>query len=685
MLKLQKLKIMNMGRFVEEQELDFSILGSLTQIDGKNNNTNGSSGSGKSTVFNAIEFLLGLNDIPVSTLQSRLTKEPITVSGTFLWNNTEIEIVRSKKGLKIVLPEEIIEGSSKLTEERLDQIIGMPRDLFRKTIIKRQREGGFFLDFTPKETYQFLTDCLGLSYLNKKEEIVSKKIKELIEKRISLENSKNSKLSALDATLFGIKNIGTGPIKEIDQSTILELKSKSEQSKSTLSVLQNMHSTQLLELEKERPNIVSETFDRTLWDNLLSKQKSIESQISQILSSEKDRQTTVRSNISAINSELQKLNYKILDSEKSKQEAVSNANQIKKIRLSICPTCDQGWVTETAKAKESELLIKMKDLKAKIDDGELAKSQVVEFQNTLNDLTNSLVPIVDPKIPILNEDLKSVQQQILEQKSLSDEFVLSVNTKNKLLLSQFKQKYDELVSKQRSESQLLLGQKEMDENIFKNALYAFKTYEELKKTYDTTLLGLKHKEQEYVSSINAIDLDLQDIVKETEIAEEIKRALKLFTSISFDDTLEDISDNATKLIRGIPNMANATIQLEGTKETKEGKIKEEVNAVISMDGEIGVPIKSLSGGERSSVDLAVDLAVIDVIESRTGLGSNIFVLDEPFIGMDAVSIEMVIEMLTNLNINKSLIIVDHNDIIKQMMTNKIIVERTGQHSKIMVG
>jgi DNA repair ATPase RecN len=50
---------------------------------GQNNNTGGSSGAGKSTVFNALDFLLGLNDLPVTVLQSRLTKSGISVIGEF--------------------------------------------------------------------------------------------------------------------------------------------------------------------------------------------------------------------------------------------------------------------------------------------------------------------------------------------------------------------------------------------------------------------------------------------------------------------------------------------------------------------------------------------------------------------------------------------------------------------------
>ena len=158
--------------------------------------------------------------------------------------------------------------------------------------------------------------------------------------------------------------------------------------------------------------------------------------------------------------------------------------------------------------------------------------------------------------------------------------------------------------------------------------------------------------------------------------------MKTFISCSFDDALESIGEAATKIIRCIPTMSNATIQFEGQKETQDGKVKEEVNAVISMDGDIGIPIKSLSGGERSSVDLAVDLAVIDFVESESAKGIDVFILDEPFTGLDTVSIEMALEVLKNSNSTKKLIVVDHNPEVKQMVSNRLVVVRDGSSSTI---
>jgi DNA repair exonuclease SbcCD ATPase subunit len=156
---------------------------------------------------------------------------------------------------------------------------------------------------------------------------------------------------------------------------------------------------------------------------------------------------------------------------------------------------------------------------------------------------------------------------------------------------------------------------------------------------------LRVQESAYQSEIRDISIELAAVIHDIESYEELKRATKSYLSCSFDEALETISENATRLVRCIPNMANATIQLMGVWETKEGKVKEEVNAVLNLDGDENIDIRSLCGGERSAIDLAVDLSAIELIENKANKGINIFVLDEPFNGLDTVCIEMALEVL----------------------------------------
>ena len=111
-----------------------------------------------------------------------------------------------------------------------------------------------------------------------------------------------------------------------------------------------------------------------------------------------------------------------------------------------------------------------------------------------------------------------------------------------------------------------------------------------------------------------------------------------------------------------------------------GAVKEMVNAIIDNDGELEIPIKSLSGGERSAVDLAIDLAVCEMIQEKANKGIDVLILDEPFSGLDSIGIEQALEMLKTLD--KRILIVEHNNIAKEMIPDKLTVIRDGDTSYI---
>jgi DNA repair exonuclease SbcCD ATPase subunit len=234
------------------------------------------------------------------------------------------------------------------------------------------------------------------------------------------------------------------------------------------------------------------------------------------------------------------------------------------------------------------------------------------------------------------------------------------------------------------DAEQLRGQANLDQKILEGAVSKLKSFDEAKRRYEHSHLSLMAQEHKYKIQMEALSEEIKVLDHDIESYEELKRAVKSYLSCSFDEALETISENSTRLVRSVPNMANATIQLMGVWETKEGKVKEEVNAVLNLDGDENIDIRSLCGGERSAIDLAVDLSVIELIENKTNKGINVFVLDEPFTGLDTVCIEMALEVLKNASPDKKLLIVDHNPIIKEFVNSSVItVVRDGNESKIL--
>ena len=76
-IKLLSFEFKGIGRFVSKQSVTLHDRKFLIQMDGRRLDYSGSSGAGKSTVFKANDYILGLNTTPATVLQSRLSKDTI--------------------------------------------------------------------------------------------------------------------------------------------------------------------------------------------------------------------------------------------------------------------------------------------------------------------------------------------------------------------------------------------------------------------------------------------------------------------------------------------------------------------------------------------------------------------------------------------------------------------------------
>jgi hypothetical protein len=717
-LKLKRLHVRGVGRFVDLQTIDFEALGNFIQVDGNNKNTGGSSGSAKTTLFNAHDYLLGVSDVPATILQSRLTKEGMFVQGDYDWDGKELSIARGKKeGLVITIDGEVKTGSIKLLEEEIDKILAVPRELFRQMFHKRQFSRGFFLSMTPKETYEFLTSCLNLEKEKLKVDGLEKKIKELTDSISSLSQILEVQKQGKRAVEDSLMSLGLGPVKDMHEEVVDALANKMHTSKQNYLLIEGQHGIQLEELVKTRPSysavpFIAESFtpvqfDRNVLNQCEEGMKVLGNRMSAAVKAENDRQNFVNLEISNQKTLLADYSKAVADGERARTEAELKAAQIKSIRDSMCPTCEQTWANQKAKDQEAKLLNDVLALKQLITTGAESKQMVEIIKNKIAAL------VLDATLKKSQEflDIESAQSRLnrmifdekrkeadysieqgkckqehdMGQRNKSQEHNAAESAKNHAIMAGYVAKEDELRSRHKAELQQTAGQLDIDTRAHMAAIERLRAYNTAKATYDASVARMKVQHDDYAKAVEALDTELSGATGELILAEEAKRAVKSYISRSFDEALDTISEMTTRIIRHIPNMANATVQLEGLRETKEGKVKEEVNAVINMDGDEGIPLKSLSGGEGSALHLAVDLSVIDLIEQRTAKGINIFILDEPFTGMDTVCIEMALEVLKNSNTNKKLIIVDHNPEVKQMVQSRLIVVRDGTTSKVEQG
>jgi len=678
-LKLKKLIISNVGRFVGSHEITFEGRSNLIQIDALNKNTNGSSGSGKSTIFNSLEYLLGTNSLPTTVLQSRLTKNPMSVQGEFDYDGKNLIIKRSKsEGLSIVIDGvEIVSGSNKAAEEKLDEILGIPRDLLRKMIHKRQKEGGFFLSLTPKECHAFLAEVLDLKTWSQRLLAAEQDAKKFDQEVQNTQSALEAAKSALEASKASLSMLQE-PSIDWDPSILPALKNNLERS-------ENLLKDENLKLEQalssiERPNpppSVSKDSLKPLYEKItqLKAQESAERKIAM------DKWNLKNKELSELESKVSEYRRIIDNGKLASLKLEEIKSKILSIKNGVCPTCKQPW--HNGHEEISVLITEAKKKTAEIQQAETLEKEIPNILNLIEEKKkeveaarsemstskiSALIQAAEMELKIETEKLEKEQQLLNEAYHRSLELIREQE-------SAIRAKFSEIITNltyNRDEHKRLYLQKSSE-------------YESFKKNME---LFTKNKQ----ALIQAIRVQEQQIIELTEknkkavemraISTEAVKVIRSYMNSLFQDALDNIALKATQILSRIPNMATASIYFEGFKETKSGSIKDEVTAILTMDGEINIPIKSMSGGERTSIDLAVDLAVIDMIEEQAGKGLDIFILDEPFDGLDSICREECLQILQAHITGKRIIIVDHSNETKEMVHETIRVIRDGQESTI---
>lgn len=660
MIELKTLTFKNVRRFTEEQTIDFSDRDKLVQIDGKNNNTGGSSGAGKSTVFIALDYLLGISDIPSTVLQSRLTKDGISVSGTFLVNGKELNILRSKKeGLVVEYDGEAVSGNVKLGEEKLDEIIGIPRSVFKKMIHKKQKEGGFFIDMTGKQTYEFLTSVLNLDKYSEYHDIIAENVrkdhKELDEINVKLQLEKST-LADFERMLSEKKK----PETDVDPNEIERLRKRVDEIDGRKLVIDAGYSSQLSILEE--PQKKTTPYDTSKADSLYLR-----------LEEAKEKMATIIKAQSGIESQMARLPLLEQNAKKKGEEIAELTRQKAEIEKAICPTCEQNWVGETAKAKVDSI--------GRVID--VTSNEILDIKKEL-DKKPELIESVDRLAKMKTaqeEEIKSIDFELQLERNAKSEHDKLESEKYAEEIKAFNKKQIEIQAEHAREVEPLEKEKDLLADRISKLNTKYALYLQASESYESEVSKLKEVIANKTKTIEALAERQEDLKGNTIVADETKRLIKTFILQTFQDTLDTIGEVATEILSGVPNMSNSTIYFEGCKENKDGSIKNEVSGIINMDGE-NVPIKSLSGGERTAIDLAVDLAVIDVIESKAGKGADFYIIDEPFDGLDAVCRENYLEILKQIDTNKKIIMVDHSSELKEMVTDVITVVRDGEFSTI---
>lgn len=625
MYKLKSLKIQNFTRF-SSAEIDFPESGLLL--------VKGASGAGKSSIFHAINFALGICALPATSLPSwggsSLVVE-LELSGP-----KSVLIRKTTKSTNIYVDGVLVSTANKDAEQHLTAIFGADWRTRELLTYRDQLSPVRFSRLSDQEKKSILSGLLGLEIIERELEETGKQVQELSRSCQHME----SYISGLEEGLpQKTEYVNVQSLVDLQAILLSEQRTwDDEQASLSLSMKQKKEAELaplLLELKTEKsrtpPKIPQE---------LLAKKRRLEAAQIHI-------QKEHLKKVLGLESKVLELKKKLAQKpELEKQLAVVLAS-IQKVNSGICYACGQSVATGDSlhglKTLEKELLRKIEELptQGQVDQAAL---EVINLESFPNEELDSVT-----------HDLHKTNTEILDLEKKISAFVSDQKAKiaqiNALIEIRNDLKY--LPKEYPKSGELLeLGRK------IQNA----ESINRLAEAYDAAKAKVEAKRAELLETKVKLNF-----------GEDYRSFLKGFLANIFEEVLLGISAETNKILERLPNTEGVTVRFAMAKDSG----KEAITPIFSFDGnESG--IKSASGGMATAIDLAIDLALAKVVSERKGVSFGWILLDEAFNGFDQDTREAMLTTLSDYASVGLVAVVDHASEAQALFSNVIYVKKEGK-------
>lgn len=560
----------------EHEELDLENLGYVI-VSGVNNyiiDNAKSNGSGKSSIFNAISYVL-----TGETLQGLSNNvENIYSNVNDCWAQLILEvdgqefsikrIKTPKQDLKIFLNDIDVSGkgireSSIILKKYLPDLNST---LLGSIIMLGQGLPCKFTDGHPgkrKEKLELLT----------KSDYMIQLIREKLDTRRQYLCSKLKEHEGLIIANESEKKVYKKQLIDItNELTIIKkynnIEKSIEELKKTISELNSF-------IEKNKTEQIQLELDI---DNLSQKQLELTKNFNALLSERTEN----------IDSELTNLSIDIQIFKKELQTCLGD----------VCPTCgqpipknmriDTAEKTKQLRTKEQayiELCKKENSIKDKLSE---------EYNKSINDLKNSISQLTKVKAGLKANEAEYLNKLTKEQQNL-------------FKLINLKDSYDKLIA---SADTINIKISQLDDAINNIQVQIIEDNERLQ--INTNLISLTKREFRGVL--------LESVIKYIDLK------VKQYSKAVFDTELLSFSLNDNYID-------------------------------IIYDGKY---YEALSGGEQQKVDIIVQLALRDLLNTQLGINCNILVIDEAFDFLDTIGCRKILDLITNLSNIESVFIISHH-------------------------
>lgn len=682
----------------KKSEIDFSLFNSALLIGNTEGDYTKSNGSGKSAIFESILWCL-FNKSRVSMMDDviRWGENTCKVSLEFIHDEKTYKVIRSRNRLNSsssvefkVLDsfgdwKDISCSTSGDTNKKIEEVIRLDYKTFINSVYFRQNDISEFAESEPSRKKEILKSIVDISRWDEYEKSSKSKSKELqLECKIlqaSLEDYDKTKNIILDteSEIEKVSNLlsslNDGKIESMKNLSILKNTYESiKKSLDTSSYDKIVLDIDLLKKEGRAKSIEIEKLENTI--NLLKKNLNAEMQKLSLI--EKDCTETILVPENIIEDLNAQLTY-------HKSNIISLKSSLEKILLSkdsahnlTCPTCNREFsedsYNEFLKAQEETIYNLKKSIQDNKIEADSVSSNLTYWNKIIRDNMASEKALmqktnIEYRISILNNDIgeKTEAFSLLEKEiSLIKE---SLNLNKKLLDSIKNEDFQEIRSNiKKQESALLEIDKEISEN------------DKMLGRLQERLSVLTEKMSEMSNSKVLYD----EKIKKIAVFDKLTKLLSKsgIQTILLDSIIENLEKSSNNILQSICNEPSIIV-LETQRAGSDGiSTIETLDLKVRKDGNLQ-NFKSLSGGEKFRISLALRVAMSEISSRYGGSCLEFLLLDEVNSPLDRYGVEtLFVNVIKSLEDRYKILTITHDESLKEKFDNVINVTKINGESEI---
>ena len=629
--KITKLEIENFRSI--QDKVTLSLKPGLFSIEGINyTETNSTNGCGKSTLISALFWAFTgsslTNEVLADEVVNLKTNKNCRVSVYVETEKDEIKVTRVRKdvdkGNNLILE---INGQDLSchkvadTQDRINKLIKIPFDLLKNTIIMTSGMESAFSGLTPQQRINTLESIRDYSIWEKIRDEANRDIKvyntEITSNNAEINNVEGS-ISVYNKMIDSTKEKCANLIASFDKNKITE------------SI--NLLTIQMKEADEAiiKKQVEIDSFDKSIFYD-----KDIKDQMAKLIDDSNQLKLQKQEKKNKAEWEIKELNFGVSNIERD----ISVIN--KWFTNDTCPTCGRKLdrTQEEIESKNNELT----QLKAKKAEKEAeVEKKTNELNSNVSDEIDTILEVNRKKYSELQKQLDDGQQQERER---NNQYQVLVNELSSL-------KHDKDVKKA-----------EIDKlNLSLNS-------------YDSQITGFNTDVASYTEEIRKLTENKTNLEKSNTELEAKKRLSDFYYKLLgakgelrpylLSKDIAYLNNKMQSYINRFFKNTEVTLLLNNAA----------IDIKIQADGVIK-SISSLSGGEKKRVDISIQLALYDLIQTVSQSKFNLLCLDEIESQLDPIGCEQLIEIIEDKSENiETVWWITNAPQVKENIPKKILVKK----------